>query len=148
MSKILKINIKYKIILNQGLKIRTKETDKLWTRSSYNIWLLLRDEVLLVRLQEPVDLVPYLLGDGVICISFPTYHSLLTKGCNLFFQFKSLPIPLKWQNTATNQHTEKNLHARIVSLFCYLLLLPIGGNNPIKCNHTSSEAKKPFDWES
>ena len=58
--------MKYKIILNQRLKIRTKITDKLRTRSSYNIWLLLRDAVLLVRLQEPVDLVPYSLGDGVI----------------------------------------------------------------------------------
>ena len=44
----------------------TKRTDKLRTRSSYNIWLLPPDEVLLVRLQEPVDLMPYSLGDGVI----------------------------------------------------------------------------------
>ena len=35
-QKILKINMEYKIILNQRLKIRTKETDKLRTRSIYN----------------------------------------------------------------------------------------------------------------
>ena len=61
--KILKINSKCKIIENQCLRNRT---NKLRTRSSYNIWLLLQDEVLLVRLQEPVDLVPYSLGDGII----------------------------------------------------------------------------------
>ena len=135
MSKVLKINIKCKIILNQRLKIKTKRTNKLRTRSSYNIWLLLRDEVLFLRLQEPVDLVPYSLGDGAIYQMSATFSN-------------SEYIPLKWQNTAINQHTEKNLHARIVSLFCYLLLLLIRGNNPIKCNHNSSEAKKPFDWES
>ena len=93
---------------------------------------MLRDEVLLVRLQETVDLVPYSLGDGVIYQISTTFSN-------------SEHIPLKWKNTATNQHTEKNLHARIASLFCYLLLLLIGGNNSIKCNHISSEAKKPFD---
>ena len=66
MSDCQKINIKCKIILNQWLKIRTKRTDKLRTRSSYKVWLLLQDEVLLVRLQEPIELVPYSLGDGVI----------------------------------------------------------------------------------
>ena len=40
----------------------------------------------------------------------------------------------------TNQHTVNNLHAHISSLFCYLLLLLVRGKNPIKCNHTSSEA--------
>jgi len=135
LSKVLKINIKCKIILNQQLKIRTKRTDKLRTRSSYNIWLLLRDEVLFLRPQEPVDLVPYSLGDGAIYQISATFSN-------------SEDIPLKWQNTAINQHTEKNIHARIVSLFYYLLLLLIRGNNPIKCNHNSSEAKKPFDWES
>ena len=61
-----KINIKCKIILNQRLKIRTKRINKLRTRSSYNIWLFLWDELLLMSLQEPVDLVPYSMGDGVI----------------------------------------------------------------------------------
>ena len=95
----------------------------------------MRDAVLLVRLQEPVDLVPYSLGDGFIYQISATFSN-------------SEHIPLKWQNIATNQYTEKNIHARIASLFFYLLLLLIGGNNSIKCNHTSSEAKKPFDWES
>ena len=42
---------------NKALKIRCN----LETKSSYNIWLLLRDEVLLVRLQEPIDqyLLPF-----------------------------------------------------------------------------------------
>ena len=57
-------------------------------------------------------------------------------------------IPLKWQKTVASKHTEKNLDACMVSLFYYLLLLLIGGNNQIKCNHTSSESKKPFHWES
>ena len=135
LSKVLKINIKCKIILSQQLKIKTKRTHKLRTRSSYNICLLLWDEVLLVRLQELVDIVPYSLGDGFIYQISATFSN-------------SEHIPLKWQNTATNQHTENNLHARIASLFCYLLLLLIEGYNPIKCNHTSSEAKKPFEWES
>ena len=42
------------------------KTNNLRTTSSYNIWLLMRDESLLVMFQEPVDLVPYSLGDGVI----------------------------------------------------------------------------------
>ena len=36
---------------NNALEI----TCNLETKSSYNIWLLLRDEVLLMRLQEPKD---------------------------------------------------------------------------------------------
>ena len=77
-------------------------THRLGTIFSLNIWLLLRDESLLVRFQEPVDLVPYSLGDGVICISFPTYHSLLNKGCNLFFQSKSEPCSANWSYSATD----------------------------------------------
>ena len=146
---------------------------------------MLRDESLLVRFQEPIDLVLYSLGDGVIYISLPAYHVLLTKGCNLFFQSKYEPCSANWSYSATDNKKHEcfnwamesftksmqlsqtlntylwnekillqtnilknNLHARIVRLFCYLLLHLIGGNNPIKCNHTSSEAKKPFDWES
>ena len=39
---------------NNALGKKTK-TYNLKTKSSYNIWLLLRDEILLVRFQEPVD---------------------------------------------------------------------------------------------
>ena len=52
LPKIFKTNIKCKVIVNQNLK---NKINKLRTTSSYNIWLLLRNEVLLVRLQEPVD---------------------------------------------------------------------------------------------
>ena len=81
-------NHKSRVIGNQSLK---NSTHRLGTIFSLNIWLVLRDESLLVKFQEPVDLVPYSLGDGVICISFLDDHSLLTKGCNLFFQSKSEP---------------------------------------------------------
>ena len=127
-----KPNQKWKVIGNKSLK---NNTHRLGTIFSLNIWLLLRDESLLVRFQEPVDLVPYSLGDGVIYQISATFSN-------------SKHIPLKWQNTSTNQHTEKNLHGRIAILFCYLILLIIEGKNPIKCNHTSSESKKPFDWDS
>ena len=66
----------------------------------------------------------------------------------LQLNLKSKHTLLKWQHTFADEHTKKNLHAHIASLFCYLLLLLIGGNNPIMCNHTFSEFKKPFDWES
>ena len=124
-----KPNQKSKVIGNKSLK---NNTHRLGTIFSLNIYLLLQDESPLVRFQEPIDLVPYSLGDGVIYQISATFSN-------------SEHIPLKWQNTATNQHTEKHLHSHIASLFCYLFLLLIEENNPIECNHTSSEAKKPFE---
>ena len=52
LPKSFKTNLKCKLIVNQNLK---NKINKLRTTSSYNIWLLLWDEVLLVRLQEPID---------------------------------------------------------------------------------------------
>ena len=52
LQKILKTNLKYKVIVNQCLK---NKTNKLRKTSSYNIWLLLRYGILLERFQEPVD---------------------------------------------------------------------------------------------
>ena len=52
LPKIFKTKLKSKVIVNQNLK---NKINKLTTTSSYNIWLLLRNEVLLVKLQEPVD---------------------------------------------------------------------------------------------
>ena len=67
--KILKINSKCKTIENQCL---TNRKNKLRTRSSYNIWLLLWDEILLVRFQEPVNqcLLPSKLNSSIILQNF------------------------------------------------------------------------------
>ena len=69
-------------------------------------------------------------ASGVIHIS--------TKPLQLNSNFKH--TPLKWQHTVVDQHTEKNLHACMESLFLCLLLLLTSRNKLIMCNHASNEA--------
>ena len=88
--KILKINSRCKIIENQCLKNRT---NKLRTRSSYNIWLLLWDEILLVRFQEPIDQC-HLPSQLNLSITLQNFHWAIESLFNICHTVKTYLIKL------------------------------------------------------
>ena len=115
--------IQFKIKQNRSRKEwKIEKKNQIGTRYNFspNIWLQLVDESLLVRFQEHIDLVPYSLGDEVICISFPT--------CSKTCKPTHMIVKINWKCSLQTILVEnKSSHCKLKSFlkqWTYLFTLP------------------------